>query len=440
MRKSRITAKFLDKYFDKNYDLHVLTYNLLTFVGIIGLISVAVITLLLFDSALVAVVDLVLAALMYMFLRIADRKKCYRLCTWLQVILIFMLMFPFIYFRTGGYRGLMPPFFVLAIAFTAFLHFRLDLVVAVSLELLIYIGCSLVDYFRPGFIAPLIYETNNISNSIVGYVMAGLLLLLNIVIRTHIINERQKQVRELNRELKARNETLIRYDLMKSDFLATVAHEINTPLAIITAGSSDTLDLLKESPLNLDEIIENQKLIERRVKHIDSILLDLMDTVALENGRISLSRQPLDLAELLRNICDPMVKRTDLKGNVFEYDIQDDLPQIWADAPRIEQVMVNLLSNSINHTTGGRIVVKLERDVDTQIVSVADTGAGMDEETVRVVLRQYVSTKADYWRHGMGLYICRRIIMAHGGEIWIDSVEGHGTTVSFSLREDPDYE
>jgi len=102
--------------------------------------------------------------------------------------------------------------------------------------------------------------------------------------------------------------------------------------------------------------------------------------------------------------------------------------------------MRNLLSNAVRHTTDGSITIKLSRDDDKQIVSVIDTGEGMDTEIVNSVFKRYVSTKQNYWRHGVGLIACRYIVNAHGGEIWVNSEKGAGTTVFFSLPEGVDYE
>jgi signal transduction histidine kinase len=227
----------------------------------------------------------------------------------------------------------------------------------------------------------------------------------------------------------------MQYDQMKSDFLATVAHEINTPLAVIAASGGDTVDLLNESPLNIDEIKENQLVIEKKVKLIDNIILDLMDAVAIETGKLTLNRQLVNLSEFLKNTCNAHHKQLDLNNNRIAYAFQTALPQIWLDPLRIEQVIVNLLSNAFRHTTNGIITVKLKQaDGGGQIVSVTDNGEGMDMEMARAVLKQYVSTKKDYWRHGIGLYICRRIVSAHGGDIWIESEKERGTTVYFTLK------
>ena len=261
------------------------------------------------------------------------------------------------------------------------------------------------------------------------------MLILTLII-SPFSRVRQREVEELNRELIARNDTLERYDKMKSEFLATVAHEINTPLAVIAACSNDTLDLLKETAPNLDEIKENQEIIERRVKLVDGVLLDLMDTVAIETGRLSLSREAIDLAELIKSFCSNQFKQMDCGGNSLEFNFPKKLPHIWVDPLRIEQVMTNLLSNACTHTIDGVITVSVEQKDGSQIVSVADTGAGMDEDMAQAALKLYSSTKADNWRHGIGLYLCRRVISAHGGTFHIESELGKGTTVSFSIRED----
>ena len=387
--------------------------------------------------------NLALAVLAYALLRLAEaNKRYYLLCSRIVVIVVFIVTFPILFFTGGGYRSGTPSFFLLAIVFTVFLLERLERAVMLTIEFAVYIACCLVAYYKPETVFNLSTEFGYMEDVVTGFVVTGVLLMVVAVLRSHMFHTRQAQIQELNRELEVRNETLARYDRMKSDFLATVAHELNTPLAVIAASSSDTLDLLKETPLDMDEIIENQLVIERRVKLIDNILLDLMDTVAIENGRLSLNRQPVDLSALIKNVCDVQFKQLNLDDNRITYKLQPGLPHIWVDSARLEQVMTNLLANSARYTKGGEIIIRLRQSDNGagQTVSVTDDGEGMDEEMARIVLKQYVSTKADYWRHGIGLFICRRIIMAHGGDIQIDSAKGRGTTISFTLLEEPEYE
>lgn len=432
--------KIKNRYFGHNLDIRIQFYHLLTFIGIATGISIAIISIIMKDQLVNIIIDIMISVLAFLLLIIAEKKKCYHLCSWILVITIFMIIFPLLFIYYGGYKCGFQCFFILAIIFTIHLLEKHERIAAIVIEFILYIACCLSIYYLSDTATDLLSENIHVIELTLNFIISSLLLLCAVILRNRMINFKQTQIQELNRELLVRNETLAQYDTMKSDFLATVAHEINTPLAVIAASSSDTLDLLKETPLNMEEIVGNQKIIDRRVKLIDNILLDLMDTVAIETGRISLNRQSVNLADLLKTICETQFKKLDKNDNRIIYNFQPDIPHIWIDPQRIEQVMINLLSNAVRHTSNGIITVTLTQMNNKQVVNVTDNGEGMDAEMARIVLKQYVSTKADYWRHGIGLYICRRIITAHGGDIWIDSEKGHGTTISFSFMEENDYE
>jgi len=440
MKKNGKFKRLIDKYFSRELDMQVQVFNLLAVVGIFSGIVISAITILVKESVVTSIADFSVAVLSFIMMRYAYKTKRYLLCSRLFVIIIFFIMFPILFFSCGGYKSGVLCIFIIAFLFTTILLGKRERNIAITIEMAIYFTCCLVVYYKPETASVLESETEYFIMSMFNFVTSCTITLIVLLMRVRISDNHQKLIEELNRELTARNETLTRYDDMKSDFLATVAHEINTPLAIISASASDTLDILNETPLNTDEITENQQLIERRVKLIDNILLDLMDTVAIENGRISLNRQPVDIAGLIRNVCSVQHNKIDRNDNTVEYDLQPGLPQLWADPSRIEQVMVNLLSNAFHHTRGGTVKIGLKHENGKQIIFVKDDGEGMDAETRRIILKQYVSTKADYWRHGIGLFVCRRIIDAHGGDIWIESEKERGTTVSFSLSEDPEYE
>jgi len=442
MQVNKNIQKILDKYLNKNLELRVQLYNLLAFAGIGAGIFAAFIALLPEAKRPIAAINFSISFLSYALLRVAAKRRCYRLCSWVWVVLIFMVGFPALFFFCGGHKSGTSCFFILAIAFTALILNRRDKIIAIALEFAIYTACSLSVYYFPGIAVSFESDFMHALHASLNFILCGSLLLTILLVRNRMIHVRQGQIEELNHELGARNETLLRYDRMKSDFLASVAHEINTPLAVIAASSNDTLDLLGESPLNMEEIIHNQLIIDKRVKMIDSILLDLMDTVAIEQGRLSLNRQPVNIGALLTAICGAQFHKIDANKNTLEYDIQPDLPEIWADPLRIEQVMANLLTNAARHTKNGTVTVGLKSSGKTQTVSVRDTGEGMDAETIRVIFKHYTSTKANFWQHGIGLVVCRRIIDAHGGEIWIESEEGRGTAIYFSIKEgasDADY-
>ena len=427
-------SAILTKYFDKGLDIKVQIFNLLLLACIPAVTFITVVSVFIDRGFLVASLNLANALILFVLLKTAQRKKCYAVCIWIIIAAIFMVAFPVMFFVGYGYLGGMPFYFVIAIVLTVVMLEKRQRAFAILAELIIYAACFAAynEFFTGDGAGPgQVY----LPDLIAGFLETAVLLSLLTIFIFRLYSHRQKQILVLNHELAARNDALMRYDVMKSDFLGTVAHEINTPLAIIAASSHDTLDVIKINPINVDEIVENQNIIASRVKLIDNIILDLMDSVAIEKGRLSLNRQPLRLHEFLRGVCENVFNKINVNGNTIEYEGRESLDKhdIWADPQRLEQVMVNLLSNASKHTKNGTIKVRTASSDFGAIVSVTDDGEGIDAEIARAALKQYASTKTDYWRHGIGLYLCRKIILAHGGDIWIDSKKGRGTKVTFTL-------
>ena len=432
--------RILNPYFNETIPHEAKIFNLLAFFGMAAGIVFPILIIILKENIVTAAIDFSVALVSLALLIVARKWNCYRLCSWIFIVIVFFIFFPSMFITGGGYKSGLVYVFSLAFFFTSILLGKNDRSIAIAIEFVLYIGCMMLAYYRPELVHETTEESVYFLITTLNFVIISLILLSAFLIQARMFNERHDQVQELNRELEAQNETLAQYDKMKSDFLATVAHEINTPLAIIAASSNDTIDLLEETPLNMDEITENQEIIVMRVKAIDNILLDLMDIVAIEKGRIPLSQSLVDIGELLKSSCDARMKLPDRNGNEIVYDIQAPLKKVWADQHRIEQVVVNLLSNAIRHTKDGTITVKLTREKDNQIVSVADNGEGMDSEAVKAAFTRYTSKREYYWRHGIGLAVCRRIIEAHGGEIRVESEKGRGTKITFTLSESNAYE
>mgnify|MGYP000028425596 FL=1 len=181
---------------------------------------------------------------------------------------------------------------------------------------------------------------------------------------------------------------------------------------------------------------ENLRTIEQSVMRIDRIVLDLMDTVSIEQGRLALSLIPSDLSGLLYSVKKDYCSHPSSKNNQLVLTTQSGLPEISADPERLIQVVTNLISNAERHTQNGTITISLTGEPGWQTICVSDTGTGMSEEMRKNALKGYVSADKDYWRHGIGLYVCHQIITAHGGKIWLKSKEGEGTQVFFSLPEE----
>lgn len=440
LKEKALFRDIIRKYFDMGLEPQVQVFNLLGLVGAAAGVIVAAISVAQRAGVWTVALNLTISAMAVALLGVVGKRLSFRLCCWITVVAVFLVAFAAFFFSSGGYRGGMPSFFIFALIYTAMLLEGRDRAIALALEFSLYIGCFLMAYFHPETVRPFASEAHYFSDVVTGAVVAGLLLMLVTILHIRMYAVREAQIRELNRELAARNEALVKYDRMKSDFLAAVAHEISRPLTVIAGSSADTIELLRENtggvPDHFDEIMENHELIGRKVMLLDGMITDLMDTAAMETGRLSLSRQRIQMSELLRRVGDARFRRADAPRNRVLYDMEENLPPLWVDPGRMEQVVDNLLSNADRHTRDGVITIRLTRADRRQVVSVMDTGEGMEPGMAESVMKMYVTSRGERWRHGYGLYICRQIIVSHGGDIWVESEKGRGTTVSFALTEE----
>lgn len=231
-----------------------------------------------------------------------------------------------------------------------------------------------------------------------------------------------------------RAESLARLGKMKTELLANVTHELKTPLTVISGYAQDTLLELSDEHPDLTEMAFDQRHILTEADRLDRMVNQLLDTAAIEGGRMDMKLEPTSLAALLRRMADahfPMLNQND---NRIELYVPDGLPDISIDRERIEQVLLNLLSNAARHTNHGLIALELKQADGAQQVTVRDTGEGMDAGLQEQMFKNQLERRSNTsGRSGLGLYICKKIIDAHGGDIWIESEVGVGTAVTFHL-------
>ena len=343
----------------------------------------------------------------------------YQRCYLITIVLIFLIVFPIMFFTSGGYHGGMPAFFVFAIIFTVLMLEKWRALIVSLLDIVLYMGLCLVAYHFPDSVTPFATEKDRLADVLLAFVSVS--IVCGIVLY-FLLKEQNQRLRSL--------------DNAKSTFLTTVAHEIKNPLNSISLHARDTSELLEEEPLDFSLMQQNLRTIEQSVMRIDRIVLDLMDTVSIEQGRLALSLVPSDLGALLHSVEKDFSSHPSSGNNQLVLTIQPNLPEISADPERLIQVVTNLISNAERHTQNGTITISLTGEPGWQTICVSDTGTGMSEEMRKNALKGYVSADKDYWRHGIGLYVCHQIITAHGGKIWLKSKEGEGTQVFFSLPEE----
>ena len=221
----------------------------------------------------------------------------------------------------------------------------------------------------------------------------------------------------------------------KSEFLANMSHELRTPLNAII-GFSDLIGC--QRGLQQAKAVEYAGLINHAGKHLLDIITDILDVSKIESGTFELDREIYPLRELITGAVTLVESRMVEKHQTFALRLPDTLPLVSVDARRVKQVVINLLSNAHKFTPeGGRIALAAAADRELVTVSVRDTGVGMNADQIVVALKPFGQVNASRSRAhegtGLGLPIAKALIEQHGGAFWIESAEGQGTTVSFTL-------
>lgn len=247
-----------------------------------------------------------------------------------------------------------------------------------------------------------------------------------------------KSVFELLWNERMLNEELKRADKMQREFINIAAHELKTPTQAILGFSS----LLKHYPERRDEVIE---VIGRNAVRLQTLITNILDVTRIESQNLRLNTEIFDIYNLISIIIEDYKER--IKGKKANlglvYDYKDNYNNnkkpflVEADKERIVQVISNLLSNSLQFTKEGRIAVDVGLAIDDEkrgevIVTVSDTGSGIDREIVPRLFTRFASKS--FQGTGLGLYISKSIIEAHGGRVWAENnIDGKGAHVSFTL-------
>jgi len=230
-------------------------------------------------------------------------------------------------------------------------------------------------------------------------------------------------------------------DRLKSHFISAITHELQSPLGFIK-GYATTL-LRPDAEFDTRTRREFLKIISQESDSLSALIDDLLDVSRLEAGALPMDRQPVSVARLLRRAVERAKARSERHELLSR--VAPGLPPVEADPRRIEQVLRNLLDNAVKYSPeGGRITVSAALADGFVRVSVSDQGIGIPpEEQSRVFERFYRgggAARTSSRGAGLGLSICKGIVEAHGGRIWLESCTGQGTTFHFSLRVAEDAE
>jgi len=262
----------------------------------------------------------------------------------------------------------------------------------------------------------------------------------------HDLTERKKAEQELqekNEQLKAQREELVRkatelelVSQAKSEFLASMSHELRTPLSAVIGFSELMLDgipgeINDEQRGCLNDILDSGR-------RLLSLINDILDLSKVEAGKIELKPQNLDIANIVSDVVQIIKPVLNKNRQEIEVSVTQGLPEVRGDKNRLEQILLNLLSNASKFTEqGGRMRVHVRRKDDYCQVAVIDTGIGIKKEDQEHVFEAFVQgeTLSDRKKEGtgLGLTLTKRFVEAIGGRIWMESEYGKGSTFIFTI-------
>ena len=221
-------------------------------------------------------------------------------------------------------------------------------------------------------------------------------------------------------------------DQLKSDFVMTASHELRTPLT----GMAMSIDLLLETAQEKLSESEQELLLaaSEDVQRLRSLVNDLLDLSKIESGRIDMERVPIKANFIIDKVISLFKVQTQEKNIKLNKKPIEELPEVKADANKITWVLTNLVANALRYAES-QIEIAATQHGNSIYFSVSDDGPGIDPAFQSKIFDKFVQVKTerDIGGSGLGLSICKEIVKAHGGIIWVDSTVGEGSTFNFTL-------
>ncbi|MGD8604028.1 MAG: ATP-binding protein [Anaerolineales bacterium] len=223
----------------------------------------------------------------------------------------------------------------------------------------------------------------------------------------------------------------------QNDLIAEIVHELRTPLNALVAAAH----LLRRPELSHDQQEQLSQTISSEVNRLNEMATDFLEFSRLESGRVQLQLERIDMAGLIRE-CSEVIRPQALSDHLkLKIKVDSNLPVIQGDRNRLKRLLLNLLTNAIKYNSpDGTVTVRASKSEDAIHLQVQDNGIGIPEELLPNIFERFFRAPSDENRiggTGLGLAIAKRITQTHGGEIWVESKPGQGSTFHVKLPIEP---
>jgi len=219
---------------------------------------------------------------------------------------------------------------------------------------------------------------------------------------------------------------------VRSTLLASISHDLRTPLSVIAGASSSLVE--KADELKPEERKALAQSVYREAHDMSELVSKVLQMTRLDEGFIELRRDWLSVAEITGSVLARLEER--LAKHLLVVDIPSDVPLVLADATLVEQALANLVDNAARHTPAGTAVcVSAKQRGNELVISVEDHGPGIEEGELEQVFAKFHRGPGEHLSTGvgLGLAICRAIVELHGGRVWVERPPGGGAAFRFTL-------
>ena len=379
------------------------------------------------DSVILGL-NLGIAVLSFVLLFYAYKSGRYQFCYVVTTIMIFLMMFPYLFFKSGGYKGGMVSFYIFGILFTVFMLEGKVMFFTSFMEMVVYIATIMIAYQNPQMVVWFSSEKEVVMDLLIGFCASSISVAAVMYLHFRMYNKQQEILEEARIEAQSANKA-------KSAFLANMGHEIRTPINVML-GMNEMI--LRES--ECEEIRQYAKSIERSGGYLISLINNILDISRIESGKMEIEEGKYELRQLLDEVMLIAEKQAEQKSLKMNLIFDKTLPAyLIGDVIHIKQILLNLINNAVKYTKEGQIDIKVSKnEEETKLIfEVKDTGIGIKEENLPVLFDAFMRVDSKKNKKikgtGLGLAIAKQLVEQMGGMIWVESVYGKGSSFFVQL-------
>lgn len=348
-------------------------------------------------------------------------------------VLIICVIFPAMFLISGGVEGGATVWFVLGILYIFLMFSGKKMLFFLGLVITADVITYLVTYWNPGLITPLSSKAEVYYDSLFAVIVVGLAVGSILRYQIHLF----KKEREVTL---AQKEELEKLSSIKEAFFTNISHEIRTPINTIIGLN----EMIMREAIS-EEVMEDAENVLSASKMLLSLVNDLLDFSKIENGKMQIIPAEYETKELFQELVNLIQIRMEKKNLEFIVDIDPSLPSVlYGDEKRIEQVVLNILTNAVKYTQNGSVTLTAQGEMvdDTTLklkISVADTGIGIKQEDLASLYDSFKRVDVKENRRiegsGLGLSIVKQLMDLMGGEVKVDSIYRKGSNFTVILEQ-----